>query len=384
MRNVFLISFAFFFVFAGFGAAQQYLTVVLGAENREWLALTSLFTLYAVFLAASLLVSKLVHAIGGLKRSLSVGAASYALFCASVATGSALVLLLASAAIGVGAALMWSSAIQIIADSSEEGTVGRNLAYHASSGYVGIIAGTFAGGYLFEHLSVAATYLIFAALAAIAFAFNSGVEPPREEASQGRFHPQFVFDRRMLALFPFLFGAFFLSGQTFTEMNSIIAASVGIGAIPFVIAAFRGSNIVSSLGTGSLTTRFGKTSLSVVTVVIGMIGAAFLLLAPSLSSLLIGAALIGLYQAASYPIVLAWLKETFATDEYLDTIGIFHVYNITGILAAITANLYLPGLASFTPGVIALLLAIPGILLFSRFTRIKSGGNFGSGAVARL
>ena len=72
--------------------------------------------------------------------------------------------------------------------------------------------------------------------------------------------------------------------------------------------------------------------------------------------------------AAIYPVCLAWQRKLPA-EEYFDALGIFHVYSNIGVLFAIVANLKLSAEASFIPGIIALLLALPGIVLFRNLSR---------------
>ena len=210
MRNVWLISCSFFLIFFGFGTAQQYLVVVFNGQGRGYLALTSLFLIYGAFTITGVFVAKLVPHLGGLKHSLLIGTCTYALFIASVALGNTPFLLLASVLGGIGAGLLWVSSAQVIADSSTTRTAGRNFALQTAFHNAGNIAGIVAGGYFVDALSTSGMYLALAAAVLIGLIVLLWVEPVREEVERRPFKVFFIFDRRMLALFPLFFGFNFL------------------------------------------------------------------------------------------------------------------------------------------------------------------------------
>ncbi|MCX6723534.1 MAG: hypothetical protein NT094_05775 [Candidatus Staskawiczbacteria bacterium] len=147
-RNILFISIAFFFIFFGFGTAQQYLVILFSAQGRGGLALSSLFILYGSFLLTGIVVAKIIPWLGGLKKSLIFGSLTYFLFVASVAVNNMFFLYAASVLVGVGAGLLWVSSGQIITDSSGEHTVGRNLSFQMIGMYSGNILGIYSGSYV--------------------------------------------------------------------------------------------------------------------------------------------------------------------------------------------------------------------------------------------
>lgn len=368
MRNVWLISVAFFFIFFGFGTAQQYLVVLFNQDGRGQLALLSLLLLYSAFMITGVFVSKLVPFFGGLKRSLIIATFTYALFTASIAFNNAPFLLIASVVCGIGAGLLWTASTQIIADSSAR-RAGRNFALQTAFQNAGNVAGIFVGGYLVGAVSLSTMYLIFAAATLMGPALLLGLRPTREELEHRPFKPFFMFDLRMLALFPLIFGATYLAGQAITAMNVVIVASLGIGAIPFVTSIFRIGNIAGSLSIGAIADRLSKPFLIVVLIGMGLLGVLFFTKSTAEWPLITGTVLIGIALAALVPISLALLKERLHTEEYLYAFGIVYVYTNLGIVIAIISNIYLSSRESFIPGAIAFMLAIPGVFLFEFLTK---------------
>lgn len=369
VRNVWLISIAFFFIFAGFNSAQQYLTVIFEQQGREDLALLSILVLYGTFMATGVFISKAIPLLGGLKRSLVIGAATYALFCASVAVSNAAVLLLASIVIGAGAGLIWVSSAQIIADSSEKNTAGRHFGFQATGQFGGMVLGLFLSSYLLQTVSVTVTYLILAACACIGVVLLTRVQPLREESPNRPFRPFFLFDARMLCLFPILAGSSYALLEMTTALNFVVIAALGAAALPIVISAARIGNMVGTLTAGTLSDRYSKKLILVILTLGGLASMGGALITDDFVFLLGSALLFGSSMSAAAPVVLAWLKESLPQHEYLDALGTVQVYNTLGAVAAAGANLALSYTASFVPGAIILVIALPCLALFHAKTR---------------
>lgn len=368
-RNVVAISLGFFFIFFGFGTAQQYLVILFNQQGRGSLALVSLCILYLTFLITGIFVSKLIPLVGGLKRALMIGAGTYALFVASVAINSTLLLLAASLLIGAGAGLLWVSSGQLITDSDSGAKAGRNLAFQTVAQYSGNILGIFAGRFFASTLSLPQMYGILALITAIGMLCILFVRPIQEELKARPFKPLFIFDARMLALFPLVFGAYFLQGQTFTAMSMLVVTLVGIGAIPVVVSILKVSNITGSFSSGVLSERVGKRKLLTVLVGTALAGILIFTSAHTFVPILAGALLLGFSMAAIYPVTVSFLKETMPESDFLYALGTFHVYTNAGVLCAVATNLLLPAGLSFIPGGVALLVALPALWLYDPRTR---------------
>ena len=365
MRNVILISTGFFFLFFGTNALQQYLLLLFRADGRAELALITLVIIYGTFAVTGVFIAKIIPVLGGLKRSLIIGALTYVLFALSVASQSTPFIITIAFCMGIGAGLLWISSGQLILDSSSEHTA-RNLSFQMIALYAGNIFGVFAGGYLIEHVSPFLMYLVLATSMLLSIPFFLSVRPKREEVDIRPFKFGFLVDYRMLMLFPILFAAYFLQGQVFTAMNLVIVSALGLGFIPIIISLVKVSNIIGTIGSGSVSDWYNKSVVLTSLVVIALSGIALFTLSTTFRFMLGGALLLGFAMAAIYPVSLAWLKEKITKEEYLYALGIFHVYNNIGTVAAITANLWLPAGVSFLPGALALLAALPGIYFFHR------------------
>jgi len=368
-RNVFLISFSFFFIFFGFGTAQQYLVILFAEQGRGNLALTSLFILYGAFLATGIVAAKIIPLFGGLKKSLLIGGLTYAIFTASVAINSAMLLYIASILIGIGAGLLWVSSGQIIRDSSNERTVGRNFAYQTVGMYGGNILGINIGSYLVQVFSVERVYLVLTASILLGLIFILWVRPVKGEIKPSPFKPYYMFNKKMLMLLPLVFGAYFLQAQVFTAVNFIIVSLLGVSSIALMITIIKISNIVGGFSSGKISGWYDKSNLLILLILMALLGVTLLIGTRTLIPVIFSAILLGFSMAAIYPVCLAWLNETIPAENYIYALGVFHVYSNLGMLSAILANLKFNSGVSFVPGIAALALAFPGIVMFRKATK---------------
>ena len=104
-NSVLLLSFGFFFVFAAFNTVQLLESSVL---TDKQLAFTTLTTIYAVFAATNIVAPKVVSIIGP-RLGLFAGSICYVLLVVANIFPSWATLLPASALVGVGAGVLWTS-----------------------------------------------------------------------------------------------------------------------------------------------------------------------------------------------------------------------------------------------------------------------------------
>jgi MFS family permease len=163
-----------------------------------------------------------------------------------------------------------------------------------------------------------------------------------------------------------VFAAYFFQAQVFTAMNLIIVAALGITFVPVTISGLKFANILGSFSSGFLSDRYSKAVILSALVCIALVGIWLFTVFTAFVPLFAGAALLGLAMASIYPVSLAWLKDALPEDEYIYGVGIFHVYNNMGVLGGIASNFLMSPRWSFLPGIIALVLALGGIALFTR------------------
>jgi MFS family permease len=121
LGNVLLMSTGFFFLFSSYVTLQSYLSSVLPGD----LGFQSLTVVY-VFYGLCVVMAPVFCQRFGSTRTMAAGAVTYSLFSGSLIWGEALPILVASAVLGFGAALLWVSQGEHITACSSAHNRGRN------------------------------------------------------------------------------------------------------------------------------------------------------------------------------------------------------------------------------------------------------------------
>lgn len=365
-KNVLYTSIGFFFVFFGYGAAQQYLVPLLKLQGRENAALYALMLLYGAYLAGGIITPKFIKRWGP-KASLIGGAFTYFLFVLSVSSGSIPLLYAVSLLIGFGAAFLWISSAQIIADASAENTMGRNLGFQNAIYLLGSFLGVVLGGLLVQYISLRVFYLFFAVSILISFYFFRLISGGNEIRSRdGKFHLRYIFKKKFLLLFPIIFSAYFVSAQAFAAINLIVLGLFGFGFVATSAVVFRLSAITGSFLAGRASDLFGREKVLIISAVLGAVGL-LLFLANSMFFLMaLGLVLMGLFTSATQPVCLSLLKDRVSGEEYSYAVGVFSVYATFAVVSALFATRFFGAYMSFIPGIIFLFLAFPALFFFKK------------------
>lgn len=368
-KNVLLVSFGYFWLFGGYAAAQQYLVPLLALQGRTHLALSSLLTLYTAFLFANIFVPKLITILG-LRFSLILGAVGFAGFITSVATNTGVIFIyLTSILAGIGSSLVWISGGEIVARSSEKNKHGSNLGFQASIYWLGSWLGIGLGGFFLEKLALEELFIYFllAILLSIPFFFLIKIKNDNnkniEEEKKLQF--KYLFDKRLILLFPFVFSSFFVSGLGFSAIN-LIALSFGLGFVGILAIISQGSRIIGSFSSGFLADKVSKINLLYVIIFFIFLGIPLIFLTSLKITVILGVIILNIAHPSVYPVSLALLKEKIPSADYTKSLGVFFLYTGLGSVSALLTTLYFDPKISFIPGIIFLLLAIPSIYFFSR------------------
>ncbi len=364
-KNVLFTSIGFFLVFFGFGAAQQYLVPLLKLQGKEDLALISLLLLYSSFLITGIIAPKIIDRLG-LKKSVLLGSTTYWIFTLGVITNSSPILFVASVLIGVGAALLWISSGQIIADSSTKHTLGRNLGFQFSTYLLGNLFGIAFGALLLDIVTFNQFYIYFSIAIFLSLPFFVGIKLTKQTIPDKKFKPFYIFDKKLLFLFPIIFAAYFLMAQAFASISLIILSLFGIAYVGILSTISRISGVISAFAIGKFSDMYKKENILYVLTLIGMTGVLLFIVTSEIVFVTLGVILLGLFISAAYPVCLSLLKRTVPEKEYIYALGGFHVYTTIAVLGALSSALYLSPKVSLLPGLIFLILSFPAVFLFGK------------------
>lgn len=362
--NTLFISLGFFFLFAGFSGAQQYIVPLFKLEGQQNLALISLLILYITFLFSNFIVSKAIFRLG-LKPSLVLGAMSYGIYIISAFSRNPLILYPASILIGFGASLLWISSGQIIVRSSKKETIGTDLGLQQSFFSAGALFGVGIGALFLEILPPSILYIIFAILVFLSIPFFLKLKIEEEKVANKTIDFSFLLRRESYLIFPIVVGSYYLSGLGFSAIN-LIALTFGLGFVGFLSTTSRVGVIFGGVLSGKLADNFNKRILLYLLVLTGLLSSLLLINSFGTLTITLGAIFLSLSHPAVYTLCLSLLEEKVEKEDYTNMAGVFFIYANIGIVGALLSSIYLEPRSSFIPGIVLLILALPAIHIFSK------------------
>ncbi len=369
MYNPVAIGIGFFFVFFGFGGAQQFLSVFLKHAGFKTLGIVSLLLLYSVYLAVNSYAPTIIAWFGSPRRSLIVGAATYAIFPVGAALSSPPIIIICSALIGVGASLLWVSADRIIAHVSSD-NIGRGYGLEVSGALGGSAAGIFSGGFIAAAWGEQAFFLIMALVTAcgtLLLLRVLDVELPKTAVShRAEIWREGALRYSILAIM----AASFLAAIGFTSLSLRLADMFGVIWVGPIGAVLKlGSVFGIMFATFNVSPRRYPTLLIIALCVMAL-SAYMFSTSIGLTASLLTALCLGASAALIQPLTMSTLRRSYPAEGLLGVISGYYVWTTGSVVLGIGMNLLLDPIWCFRIGAVLSLLAIPGIMLILREMRL--------------
>lgn len=364
-KNILFTCIGFFWIFLGFSGAQQYLFPLFKIQGKGDLALISLIILYSSFLASGFFAPKAINSLG-LKRSLILGTLTYLLFVVSVVLNITFLFMLASILVGAGASLLWVSSGKIITDSSTMKASGKNLGIQLASVLIGSLLGVTFGGLFLKTLSPDKLYMFFSLAILIGIPFLFLVKIKNKTVKDSVHNVTYLFDRKLIFIFPVIFASYFLSAQTFSSMNEVILSKFGISSIGIFSPLLYISTVTGALTIGKLSDIYDKKIVLYALMSLGVMGSIIFISSSLFLWVIIGTIILGFYISGTYPVALSLIRANLNEKEYIYGIGAFQIYSNTGTVIALFSALNFPTVNIFIAGISFLLLAFPAFYLYNK------------------
>jgi len=371
-RDLIVLCVAFFFIFLGPGALQQYVDKVLGAIE-PWTGISNgrvLITLYTVFLVWRIFISYSM-AFFGPRLSITLGVLAYALFALGLRFVRVPWAPFAFAALwGWGAASAWIASSTRILDLTESSHYGRSSGiFHASVSlgqWLGVIVLGWIGMRGMEIASPDRVDLMLSA-ALLAGLIGTGVSlflskpAARLEIPPVREMLVMPFSRRALELGFFQFVPALTFGILLGSFKDFVGESYGIGWIGPVAQVTYGARLLAGLVAGEVSDRIGRERVlmygfAAAAVVFAVCGAF-----PSLPTLMVYAGAIGLINAVVPVAAMAAIGDEARRGRRHLAFGAIYVWRDFGVIVGLASGYKLHALWSL--GVVMALCAVVASLL---------------------
>ncbi len=295
-REIFILSFAFFLIFFGYDASQQYLTTYLGS-----LGFSAISLIYLSFALTNLLAFLPVSRIGT-KKMLMISSVFYSLFILSVLSKNILTLIFAIL-LGMMASFLWVSQATHLLKSSSSSEFGKNSGIFATIKNIGSTSGLIFSSILLTHLSPEKLFLCFSTLPLLAmFVFFFLKNDFRENVRMKDLGRVVINkDIQRILVHNFIFAGF-LFGFEISSLPLEIAEKIGKEFIGMLSTPLYLMPILTSYIIGRLSDKLGRESFIYLAYILGIVG--LLLLFRRFSLLFVMLSIIFLSLAFSISFVL--------------------------------------------------------------------------------
>ncbi|MBI5134673.1 MFS transporter [Candidatus Uhrbacteria bacterium] len=262
-RNIVFLSFAFLLIFFGFDGLQQYITISFTQQGFKELGFVSLIIIYSVFTLANPIAAMVVSRLGA-KRSMMIAALFYTLYCLSLLSLRAELIVGASVLLGIAGALLWTAQTSYLVRASEPAVYGRNSGLFPTFFAIGAAGGVFVFGWILPMVGFEKSFFLFALFPLIAIILLLGLEDIRTQVQGTKWATVFGIARSKTALrfaaiwFPFNFIQGLVLGALPLEISQIMGSLRAVGVLT---ALFYISPIVLSYSIGRLSDKIGRRSM---------------------------------------------------------------------------------------------------------------------------
>lgn len=180
IRDIWLLSLGFSFIFAGYNSVQQFVTTYFSQAGLASTGFLSLLLVY-VFLTLSNPLSAILVSKYGAKICMALGLLTYSLFIASLVSKFTPLVYFASCLLGIGASLLWTAQGTYIVKATDEKSYGANSGFFYSLLSAGSVIGILILGFLVSKFSFNLPFLIFSILPIIGLFFITQLKDLRKK-----------------------------------------------------------------------------------------------------------------------------------------------------------------------------------------------------------
>jgi MFS family permease len=323
-RDIWLLGTAFLVLFCGYDGVQQYVTTYFDERGQAALGFQALVVLYVAFSLSGSISSVVVKRLGA-KRSMIIAAPVYSLFMAAVLSACAVAVYVASVALGVAAALLWTAQGAYFVRASKRETLGANAGLFTTLSAVGPALGVVLTGIGISSFSYTATFSVAALLPLVA-ALVFGLLDNKSGglgAQVGKRRAFRVFRSRTAWRFSGIwFASWMLLGLSVGTIPIQVTQAVGTGWSGALLALTFIAPIVISYPVGRLSDGKSRILVTALGLFAGFVSQLVLFAVTSAAGITLGVVAVSLSFAILSTVSMALLGD-LAGHQYVDSLSAF-------------------------------------------------------------
>lgn len=347
--NVVLISFFFALIFFGYNGAEAFITVFYDQVGLKQVALTAQGLAYT-FILLSTLVTPWINGKIGLRNTMLVAAAVYALYIAGYATGNIPLIFVLSALNGLAIGLLWNSRntylLKVVEDNRDKFSSGEATGIADSARALGGTLGGLAAGWLASYLGLSNLFLVFSMVIALSLLIGFNIKPLEREATAIPFRQVFskVTDGNVWLLMPFCLAVNSMWGISLATL-SVNVSRFGLEYVGILFGLYHGGSIILATGLGragdAQNGRYRHLILNVA-LVGAIVGLLLLTVANSVWLLLLIALLFTTLFSAGNTLLNSLVGLTFLEKDWEAVQGLIRIPLSVGVVVPIVAEGFWP------------------------------------------
>ncbi|MBI5393224.1 MFS transporter [Candidatus Woesearchaeota archaeon] len=331
-KQLYLVSFAFSFIFFGYNAVQQFIAGIFELDGNKNIAFISLAIIYCVFILSMFLAPLIIQKIGT-RKSMLYSALLYASYPLAVASKNILFLYSASFLVGLGAGTLWNGLKVHIISISKKEEYGRNLGIFYFFVSFGTVLGVLLTSILIERTSLFIIMLVHTIMILVSSCFlfmTKEVTLPKNIVENNLL--LFFRERKLLLVI----AAALPIGTIYTLLYGTFAVLItqrfGLTAVGYVAIIGYITPMIIPYLSGRISDKYSKEKILLIALLVGLSAISLLYFSLFASQTFLFGAMIGIFLLFIY-------YNTFKTVTTSLLADYFHQKGISNALSCLEASL---------------------------------------------
>lgn len=345
------LSLAFFLIFFGYNAVQQYITTFFSEMGITEVGFRSLIIIYLLFF-----VSGPLSAIGvsryGAKKCMMVGSVFYFLFIFFLPLASPYLIYATSILAGFAASLLWTGQNSYLVKASDEKEYGKNSGLFYTLLTLGSAAGILLLGFLVSQTSFKSSFLIYSLLPIAGLAALTKLKDLRAETTKSQLilMSRVIANVNVLQIAAFYFAFSFIFGLAIGIIPINIKGALSLAFISPLMFLFWMMPILLSYVFGKTSDITGRRNMIFLAYGVGVFGLVSLYIAVAQTAailLISGVFLLALAYAIYRPISFAFVGDVATEENLVSLTAFFWMAQNIGVLSALLISSRIPTETSY-------------------------------------
>ena len=336
-KGIWVLSIAFFFIFSGFNAVQQYITAFFSQNKVPQTGYYSLILIYSLFTLSDPFSAFFVSHFGA-KRSMAIGAIFYGVFILTLITRVQVLIYLASALLGSAASLLWTGQTSYLAQVSNGNTRGINAGFFSTFFSLGSALGVLMLGFFISHISYTVSFFLVALLPLTGFLILLAL-PETQTQLRTSNHWQLlklaITSKTALQLSLIWYAFSFAYGLAISIIPIEVKNTFRISSIGSLFFVFYLMPILLSYFFGKLSDRKGRKTVLTAVFIISILGLGCLYASQAPISIVGGITLFAIGYSSFLPITLALIGDVSNEKNLNFLTALFWMIQNLGVVSSL-------------------------------------------------